>query len=484
MQVGVYKSKENPQLRRGILTFILSALLVLGMCLLLYPSFSNWFNEGRQTTVITEYSEEVNSLTEEQYNKMLEDAQAYNQTLADRGYTNFVLSTEENEEYESVLNLSGVMSYIEIPSIRVNLPIYHGTSDEVLQVGVGHIAGSSLPVGGESTHCVLSGHRGLPSSKLFTDIDQLTIGDVFVLHTLNEEYTYEVDQVLIVDPDDVSALQIVEGEDLCTLVTCTPYGINSHRLLVRGHRIANLTDYSNLTGDASQIEPILVAPFAGIPVLTLLLYMVLRKPKAEAAAEDAAADSAEKTGMAGRARKHHGPARLLDLLRHLFDRGGPGPDDPSPGGGAAPRGRSARAATPTRKAGGAAASSAAGAGAGDVTFAGGARPAGASAVDPTRKAGGAAASSAVARGTSSRVKGGGSNKDASAFDGQGKNAQPEAPGTGARTNASVQPHFAAADVRGRASQAGTIFDGDTAGAAGLTGTTNGRAGARTPRKDA
>jgi sortase A len=410
------------------------------MCLLLYPSFSNWYNEDKQTTVIEDYSEQVAHLSQEDYDKYLNEAREYNSELANKGYSTFTLSEEEEARYESLLNLDSVMGYIEIPSIRVKLPIYHGTSDEILQIGVGHIAGTSLPVGGESTHCVLSGHRGLPSSKLFTDLDMLTTGDVFVITVLNETLTYEVDQVLIVDPDDTSALGIVEGEDLCTLVTCTPYGINTHRLLVRGHRIANLADYSNLTGDASQIEPILVAPFAGIPVLTLLLYMVLRKPKAEAAAEDAAADSAEKTGMAGRARKHHGPARLLDLLRHLFDRGGPGPDDPSPGGG------------------------------------GGAAPPGA--------AGGAAASSAVARGTSSRVKSGGFNKDASAFDGQGKNAQPEAPGTGARTNASVQPHFASADVRGRASQAGTIFDGDTADTAGLTGTTNGRAGARTPRKDA
>jgi sortase A len=439
MRVGVYKSKENPQLRRGIVTFIFSALLVLGMCLLLYPSFSNWFNEGKQTEAITDYEAILEDTSAEEIQSQLDNAKAYNQKLAETGYTSFTLSEEEEVEYQNQLNLSQIMGYIEIPSIRVKLPIYHGTSDEVLQVGAGHIEGSSLPVGGESTHCVLSGHRGLPSSKLFTDLDQLTTGDVFVITVLNETLTYEVDQVLIVDPDDTSALGIVEGEDLCTLVTCTPYGINTHRLLVRGHRIANLADYSNLTGDASQIEPILVAPFAGIPVITLLLYMVLRKPKAEAAAEDAAADSAEKTGMAGRARKHHGPARLLDLLRHLFDRGGSGPDDPGGGGG-------------------------------------GAAPPGA--------AGGAAASSAVARGTSSRVKSGGFNKDASAFDGRSKNAQPEAPGTGARTNASVQPHFAAADVRGRASQAGTIFDGDTAGTAGLTGTTNGRAGARTPRKDA
>jgi sortase A len=384
MRVGVYKSKENPQLRRGILTFILSALLVLGMCLLLYPSFSNWFNEGKQTEAITDYEAILEDTSAEEIQSQLDNAKAYNQKLAETGYTSFTLSEEEEVEYQNQLNLSQIMGYIEIPSIRVKLPIYHGTSDEVLQVGAGHIEGSSLPVGGESTHCVLSGHRGLPSSKLFTDLDMLTIGDVFVITVLNETLTYEVDQVLIVDPDDTSALGIVEGEDLCTLVTCTPYGINTHRLLVRGHRIANLADYSNLTGDASQIEPILVAPFAGIPVLTLLLYMVLRKPKAEAAAEDAAADSAEKTGMAGRARKHHGPAKLLDLLRHLFDRGGPGPDDP--GGGAPP----------------------------PVT--------------------------------------------------------PSPPSS--------------VDVRGRASQAGTIFDGDTAGSSGLTGTTNGRAGARTPRKDA
>jgi sortase A len=358
--------------------------MVLGICLLLYPSVSNWYNSNFTTRVIDSYAEEVANLSDDEYNQMLEDARAYNQKLAKKGYTSFTLSSEEEAEYESLLNINEVLGSIYIPSIRVNLPIYHGTSEAVLQVGVGHIEGSSLPVGGESTHCVLSGHRGLPSSKLFTDLDQLTIGDVFVITVLNETLTYEVDQVLIVDPDDTSALGIVEGEDLCTLVTCTPYGINTHRLLVRGHRIANLADYSNLTGDASQIEPILVAPFAGIPVLTLLLYMVLRKPKAEAAAEDAAADSAEKTGMAGRARKHHGPARLLDLLRHLFDRGGPGPDDP--GGGAPP----------------------------PVT--------------------------------------------------------PSPPSS--------------VDVRGRASQAGTIFDGDTAGSSGLTGTTNGRAGARTPRKDA
>ena len=169
------------------------------------------------------------------------------------------------------------MGYIEIPSIQVSLPIYHGTDEAVLQVAVGHLEWSSLPVGGESTHCVLSGHRGLPSAKLFTNLDRLAVGDVFLLRVLDEVLTYEVDQILIVEPSETDALRIVGGMDYCTLVTCTPYGVNTHRLLVRGHRIENAEEARTVrvTADAVQIEPLLVAPIAAIPLLAVLLIALL-----------------------------------------------------------------------------------------------------------------------------------------------------------------------------------------------------------------
>lgn len=172
---------------------------------------------------------------------------------------------------------SGIMGYIEIPSIDVSLPIYHGVDEAVLQIAVGHIEGSSLPVGGLSTHCVISGHRGLPSAKLFTNLDQLVEGDVFVIRVLDETLTYEVDQIRIVEPTDLSALEREEGKDLCTLVTCTPYGVNSHRLLVRGHRIENLEESNSIrvTADATLIDPVIVAPIVAVPILLILLIWLL-----------------------------------------------------------------------------------------------------------------------------------------------------------------------------------------------------------------
>ena len=191
------------------------------------------------------------------------------------------LTDEEREDYNSQLDIdgSGVMGYIEIPTIKVSLPIYHGTSDDVLQVAVGHLEWSSLPVGGESTHCVLSGHRGLPSAKLFTNLDQLTEGDLFVIRTLDEVLTYEVDRILIVLPSELQALAAEEGKDLCTLVTCTPYGVNSHRMLVRGHRVDNQSEAVRLTADAIRIDPLLVAPIAAIPLLLALLLLLAAAPK-------------------------------------------------------------------------------------------------------------------------------------------------------------------------------------------------------------
>ncbi len=265
-------------------TLFLILILLAGLSLLLYPSLSDYWNSFHQTKAIASYSEEVANLDDMQYEKMWEAAKAYNQALAESDNF-FLLTDEQKEEYEELLNVSGsgIMGYIEIPSIDCSLPVYHGTDDAVLQIAVGHLDWTSLPVGGASTHCVISGHRGLPSAKLFTSLDKLTEGDIFMLRVLDEVLTYEVDQILIVEPQDISALRIVEGQDYCTLVTCTPYGINTHRLLVRGHRIENIEAAKTvrITADAIQIEPLLVAPVVAIPILLILLIGLLipRKTK-------------------------------------------------------------------------------------------------------------------------------------------------------------------------------------------------------------
>jgi sortase A len=268
-------------MKKHIPTILLLVALLIGLGLILYPSFSDYYNSIYQSRAVADYSAQVASLDSDRYEAILEEARLYNRKLSERSYTSFVLSEEETLEYNSTLNVSDVISYIEIPSIRCVLPIYHGTSDSVLEVGVGHIAGSSLPVGGDSTHCVLSGHRGLPSSKLFTDLDQLVEGDIFILQTLDETLTYEVDLISIVEPEDVGNLTIVPGQDYCTLVTCTPYGVNTQRLLVRGHRVENrkASNTVRVTADAVQIEPIIVAPFAAVPILALMLLWVFRTPR-------------------------------------------------------------------------------------------------------------------------------------------------------------------------------------------------------------
>ena len=258
----------------NIITIVLVLILLAGLSLLLYPTFSDYWNSLHQSRAIASYSDAVEELDEEDYEAYWQAAVEYNEAM--NGNT---FSLEEEEEYNQLLDITGtgIMGYVEIPSIRCSLPIYHGTDEAVLQIAAGHIEGTSLPVGGEGSHCVISGHRGLPSAKLFTDLDQLTEGDVFMLRVLDEVLTYEVDQILIVEPYDLDALQIEEGQDYCTLVTCTPYGVNSHRLLVRGHRIANLDDSSSalVTADAIQVEPLIVAPIVAIPLLLILLIIVL-----------------------------------------------------------------------------------------------------------------------------------------------------------------------------------------------------------------
>ena len=228
---------------------------------------------------LTAYSKSImEELSNEEYEEMMSAAKDYNKTLTNRN-VGYRLNDSQKKEYESLLNVGnlGIMGYIEIPSIDCSLPIYHGTDETVLQTALGHLEWSSLPVGGVGSHCVISGHRGLPSAKLFTDLDKLQAGDVFMLRVLDEVLTYEVDQILIVEPQEMGALRIEEGKDYCTLVTCTPYGINTHRLLVRGHRIDNLKGARivSVTADAIQIDPLLVAPILSIPVLLLLLVLLL-----------------------------------------------------------------------------------------------------------------------------------------------------------------------------------------------------------------
>ncbi|MCI9274454.1 MAG: class C sortase [Clostridiales bacterium] len=270
-------------MKKRLSTLLFILVFLTGLSLLLYPTVSDWWNSLHQSRAIAGYTQEIANLDDEKYQQLLKDAQAYNETLTRRTGARFQLSEKELLAYNAVLDVSGtgIMGYIEIPVLQTKLPVYHGTGNAALSTGVGHIEGSSLPVGGQSTHCVLSGHRGLPSAKLFTNLDRLVEGDIFLLHTLDETLTYEVDQIRIVTPQETSDLYIEEGMDYCTLVTCTPYGVNTHRLLVRGRRIETVKAERTIrvTADAIQIEPLLVAPFAAIPLLLALLVLLLFKTR-------------------------------------------------------------------------------------------------------------------------------------------------------------------------------------------------------------
>lgn len=223
--------------KKHISTIIISLIFLAGLGFLLYPTVSNLWNRAHQSRAIATYTKQVEKLDDSQNKEMLKAARKYNKSLLKKS-DHWKLSKKDKKKYESLLDVSGtgIMGYIEVPKIDCSLPIYHGTDEGALQIAIGHLEGSSLPVGGKSTHCVLSGHRGLPSARLFTDLDQMEEGDVFVLNVLGRKLAYEVDQIKVVLPDEMSDLEIVQGKDLCTLVTCTPYGINTHRLLVRGHR--------------------------------------------------------------------------------------------------------------------------------------------------------------------------------------------------------------------------------------------------------
>ena len=270
-------------MKKHLSTILLVGVFLLGLGILLYPSVSDYWNSMHQTRAISAYEDTLSGMTQKDYSEYFAQADAYNAALASlptplTGYE--VLDTlEEVPKYRDVLDVNGmgIMGYIDIDEIGVELPIYHGTDPSVLNVAVGHLEGTSLPVGGVGTHCVLSAHRGLPSARLFTDLDRLKVGDTFTLTVLNRLLTYQVDQVLIVEPDQVEALAIDPNEDYCTLVTCTPYGINTHRLLVRGRRVENAEEKPVIyvPADMVRIDPLVVTPAVAAPMLLVLLIFLL-----------------------------------------------------------------------------------------------------------------------------------------------------------------------------------------------------------------
>ena len=261
----------------GIKARALVAVFILGTGMILYPFLSNYYNSFHATRAIIDYAESVSALNEEDTDKIIQSAQEYNRELSNSG-TQFNRSEELKTRYQSELNPDGdgIMGYLEIPKTEIYLPVYHGTEDNVLQVAAGHVDWSSLPVGGSGTHCVISGHRGLPSARLFTDIDKLEKGDEIYMSVLDRTYTYIVDNSYIVLPQDVDNLKIENGKDYLSLVTCTPYGVNTHRLIVRAVRLENAENSVKVTArpEGEIIAPIVTAPIIGIPVLVIMLILI------------------------------------------------------------------------------------------------------------------------------------------------------------------------------------------------------------------
>ena len=282
--------KKKKGLKKQLPNLIFGVIFLVGVAIFLYPSVSNYVNSIHQSKAINSYDQSISNMSQEDYTKFWQAAYEYNKELATKPM-NFTLSDEELTEYNKILDPTGtgIIGYIEIENIGVNLPIYHGTEESVLQVGIGHLEGTSFPTGTSSTHVVLSGHRGLPSSKLFTDLDQMIVGDTFLLHIMDQTFAYQVDYISIVLPEEVTGLAIVDGEEYVTLVTCTPYGVNTHRLLVRAKRV----DYNEemkliVPADATRYGTMVIAPFIGAPMLLIafIIFMIkTRKPKAKKAAK-------------------------------------------------------------------------------------------------------------------------------------------------------------------------------------------------------
>jgi sortase A len=279
---------KKKSFKKQIPNIIFGLIFLVGLGVFLYPSVSNYINSKHQSRAVATYDEAIANMSKEDYSKIWEAAYAFNEEIAAAQSNTFLrLDGELKDKYYKALDPTGtgIIGTIEIENIGVNLPIYHGTEETVLQVGIGHLEGSSLPTGTDSTHAILSGHRGLPSSKLFTDLDQMIVGDTFLIHVLDQTFAYQVDSINIVLPEDTGGLGIVNGKEYVTLVTCTPYGINTHRLLVRAKRV----DYNEETkllvpADATRYNPLLVAPFIGGPILLVAFIIFLvrtRSPKKE-----------------------------------------------------------------------------------------------------------------------------------------------------------------------------------------------------------
>jgi len=288
--------------RERPVTIILVIVLLAGLAIFLYPTISNWWNERVQSRAVATYDEAVADLTEESYTAYLEAAEAYNEALAEVGSASAITDPDlVDEDYWELLDITGtgIMGYITIDKIDVQLPIYHGTDTAVLAAGAGHLEGTSLPVGGESTHAVISAHRGLPSALLFTNLDELEVGDTFSITVLDQVLTYKVDQITIVLPEEIENLYIEEGKDYCTLMTCTPYGINTHRLLVRGVRTDNADARMHVSAEAYRIDTLTVAAAIAVPLLAALLVWVLvrtRKIKKTEKSENRPADDERQSG--------------------------------------------------------------------------------------------------------------------------------------------------------------------------------------------
>ncbi len=262
--------------RPDVVTLILVAMLIVGLGIIAYPTFSDWWNSYHQTRAIAVYAAAVEEADPKELEKMLADAHAYNKRLLTKA-NRYELSDEEKKEYQSILDLTGtgVIGYVTVQRLGINYPIYHGIEEKVLQIAIGHLPGTSMPVGGETTHAVVTGHRGLPRAKLFTNLDQMVEGDTFTITVLNQTLTYEVDQIRIVNPEDLTELEIKQGGDYCTLFTCTPYGINTHRMLVRGHRVSGVSDLKPIPADAVQIPSYVAVPAAALPLLFIYLASAL-----------------------------------------------------------------------------------------------------------------------------------------------------------------------------------------------------------------
>ena len=267
-----------------LMTLLIVVVFVAGLSFLLYPTASNLWNQAHQSRAIATYTEQVEKLDDSSNKEMLKAARKYNKELLKKA-DHWKLSKKDKKKYESLLDVSGtgIMGYIEIPKIDCSLPVYHGTDEGALQIAIGHLEGSSLPVGGKSSHCVLSGHRGLPSARLFTDLDQMEEGDTFILNILGHKLAYEVDQIKVVLPEEMSDLEIQEGKDLCTLVTCTPYGINTHRLLVRGHRVkyveTKVQEQKEVSKSKTDTRLVIAGAVAGAVVLFIIIFAVRRRRK-------------------------------------------------------------------------------------------------------------------------------------------------------------------------------------------------------------